>query len=607
MTRKTAIREGELFLNKLFGSAVSRVAQISIWCKGDRNSRFFTDIQNAAKYAVAQALHDRDVYFGCGLYRPGITSGRGKAEDVVAVTSLWCDLDCGKGRAFTSKPEAIRWIRASAPTPSIIVDSGGGYHVYWKIGLFELRSDTDKSLPKRWVRHLQHKAAVKGLKLDSVGDLSRVLRLPGTSNCKGMTPRPVTIYHRPVPGIRYSVGSLIERIRDTEKRSQEIAQGGGELSRLRVALAKLADERASDYQSWLTIGMAIQSEAPGDDGLALWKAFSQRTLKDNYDSKACTAKWKTFAPDGGITVSTIYDMANRDSASGKSKDGIAPARLANLLVTQFEPVQYVDGTLYRYAQGLWVGCEDDVVGAAAMKLLGPAATTSRIRDAVQLVKYQVLCASEDFASNLNYVNLQNGMLDIRSRKIRPHAPKYNSRSQLPFEYDPDAKCPRWKRFLKEVFADDLGKAKTLQQWFGYCLTYETFLQIFMLFVGSGQNGKGVALHVLCCLVGERNFCAIPLDRLERDFVLVKLQDKLVNLSGEIDTSKPLNASMMKVLTGEDVITVDKKYSDPITFKPYAETHLRREPNASLQRSHSRNAAARPVPGVQPTVRRKGSR
>jgi hypothetical protein len=45
----------------------------------------------------------------------------------------------------------------------------------------------------RWKETLKIRARQHGWEVDSVGDLERVLRVPGTLNHKGETPRPVRL------------------------------------------------------------------------------------------------------------------------------------------------------------------------------------------------------------------------------------------------------------------------------------------------------------------------------------------------------------------------------------------------------------------------------
>jgi len=49
----------------------------------------------------------------------------------------------------------------------------------------------------------------------------------------------------------------------------------------------------------------------------------------------------------------------------------------------------------------------------------------------------------------------------------------------------------------------------------------------------------------------------------------QLKDKLVNLGGEMDTSRQLASNTIKTLTGEDTIVADVKHREPITFQPSA--------------------------------------
>src|SRR5262249_4876374 len=151
------------------------------------------------------------------------------------------------------------------------------------------------------------------------------------------------------------------------------------------------------------------------------------------------------------------------------------------------------------------------LGGQARTLLGPSARTAWINDAIQLLQFEVRRELADFHPEPGCINLQNGILKTSNGKLVAHNPRYNSRSQLPFAYDLKAQCPRWKKFIREIFADDPTKGRTLQQWFGYCLTPEVSLQQFVILLGTGSNGKSVVLAVLGALVGKENKSAIPLD------------------------------------------------------------------------------------------------
>lgn len=116
-----------------------------------------------------------DVYYGV-LPR----TGRGGTADHVvdAVNVVWADIDAkampGERGIIDGKQEAwIRLTRMDTP-PTIIVDSGNGYHGYWM-----LRE------PIAW---RQAEAIMRGIAdeigADRVYDKPRILRVPGTHNHK---------------------------------------------------------------------------------------------------------------------------------------------------------------------------------------------------------------------------------------------------------------------------------------------------------------------------------------------------------------------------------------------------------------------------------------
>ena len=104
---------------------------------------------------------------------PRIIKG-GKEEDVKTITCLWADLDANDFKNG-GKREALERLHAFEKMPSMLVDSGHGYHAYWLLN----EATTDAQL----ARGIMKGMALK-LNGDHTFDLSRILRLPGTINKK---------------------------------------------------------------------------------------------------------------------------------------------------------------------------------------------------------------------------------------------------------------------------------------------------------------------------------------------------------------------------------------------------------------------------------------
>lgn len=123
----------------------------------------------------------KDVYFGVAPRR----REQGTADACVRETHvLWADVD---SKHFDgSKAAALFSLGRAQLTPSILVDSGNGFHAYWFLKgdfvPFEYASKAMQGLAK----------AIGG---DAVHDASRILRLPGTHNHKTDPPNPVRILH----------------------------------------------------------------------------------------------------------------------------------------------------------------------------------------------------------------------------------------------------------------------------------------------------------------------------------------------------------------------------------------------------------------------------
>jgi len=124
----------------------------------------------------------RDVYFGVALRNPG----GGKKENVLAIPAVWCDLDL---KDFPTIAAMRKRVMDFPLEPSLIVDSGGGYHVYWV--LKEPAGPEDIPLIEGINRRL-----VTFLNGDSQSvDASRILRVPGTKNTKYKPPKQVYCFH----------------------------------------------------------------------------------------------------------------------------------------------------------------------------------------------------------------------------------------------------------------------------------------------------------------------------------------------------------------------------------------------------------------------------
>ncbi|MEM2619224.1 MAG: phage/plasmid primase, P4 family [Candidatus Hadarchaeales archaeon] len=175
------------------------------------------------------------------------------------------------------------------------------------------------------------------------------------------------------------------------------------------------------------------------------------------------------------------------------------------------------------------------------------------------------------------IPFRNGLYDIREGRMIPHDPKYFYVNVIPHDFDPNAKCPNWEKWLREtVHEEDIP---FLQEWVGYNLYADYPEPGFTVLVGTGQNGKSVFMEVLVALLGHQNVTNISLATLTYDtFGPAELYHKLANISDDIGNEIIKNAGRLKEASSGSYMNAQRKFGHPFDFKNYAKiTYACNEP------------------------------
>jgi hypothetical protein len=140
-----------------------------------------------------------NVYVGCALRSENLGATlRGERKECVALPGLYLDVDWGSGHKKqnlpTTEDDAMGLIGEMGPAPTVLIHSGRGLQAWWLFRepwIFESDADRDEAerLTKGWCSTLRAKAKGHGWDADQVGDLPRVMRLPGLWNRKGVAVR----------------------------------------------------------------------------------------------------------------------------------------------------------------------------------------------------------------------------------------------------------------------------------------------------------------------------------------------------------------------------------------------------------------------------------
>ena len=129
---------------------------------------------------------------------------------------------------------------------------------------------------------------------------------------------------------------------------------------------------------------------------------------------------------------------------------------------------------------------------------------NRIKAALELARSEppISDAGDGWDVNPWLVGVQNGIVDLRTGKLREATQQDRITKFSPVRYDAAAQCPRFEQFLEEVFGGDRELIRFVQKAAGYSLTGSTQEQCVFACWGSGANGKTTLLETLLLVFGD---------------------------------------------------------------------------------------------------------
>lgn len=176
---------------------------------------------------------------------------------------------------------------------------------------------------------------------------------------------------------------------------------------------------------------------------------------------------------------------------------------------------------------------------------------------------------------IQYAPLSNGILSISyannkiTHELLPCSSSFFAPYVLPYNYDPNAKCDTFLKFLSEILSPE--EIKFIRQWFGYCLVPVTLAEKFLILYGVGSNGKSVLLLILILLIGEDNISHVLLQGFESesDFTVGDTVGKLCNIVQEIDRIETFATGFLKEYVSGEMVRANEKFRPAYNFKPTA--------------------------------------
>ena len=236
----------------------------------------------------------------------------------------------------------------------------------------------------------------------------------------------------------------------------------------------------------------------------------------------------------------------------------------------------LEGGVYR--PGEWAAA--DLVGQVATQRVNDAnhagmtgrqisplrrlCSASGIRNVMWLSRSQLRVPLQDLGEHRypDLLPVENGIVDLRTGDLLPHDPKKRFTLQVPLDYDPNAKCPKFLAFIEEVQTDPEIRL-WLHRLLGNSCTGR-MEQLIVCFWGKGANGKSALLEAIQnVLGGDHGFAAAskPESWMDRGKQargeghradMVRLRGRRLVLSTETNAGGMLDEAAVKSWTGGEM-------------------------------------------------------
>ena len=555
----------------------------------------------------------------------------GEAEDVARVVGIPFDVDSDHpvkeaatdqevAKAKQRTIELNSFLRTQGYKAPLIIMSGNGFHVLQKIDI-----PVDEDLPSKLESYFHE--AVPNEDLDSIFDLPRIIKIPGTMSVKGPNTekrphRLSFILAEGDPDVDTALGRHIAELEpyvptaktymptltSTPEEKTERRTGG-----LKPCFKRFAEEggRLTSIGSedhLLRLALVVEAHAKGYSRAQILELFTKaedfdpKTTRDKVDNQlgkiavdglkawSCRAIHKhggclgetcnrykkqvakylpTPPPDPGQLASpdAFFDANN----------SFIPTYLVNYIIETtgeghlLTPITKKGGDVtWRYHPRLGIFRPDGVtyVEKEAKHILGDKAKKYMLAEVVKLMQVETYIDRKEFEEDPDILVLKNGVYNFDAEEVTEHSPQYHAKARLPITYDPDAKAPAILKFLEEVIP---GKVTLFLEWLGYHLIKDYRWADILILVGDGENGKSVLLRLMrTFLGGTENVSDVSLLRLTtNNFAASRLYGKLANIAADVGSEELKDTSQLKTLTGNDWFEAEAKYQEGFSMLNYA--------------------------------------
>jgi putative DNA primase/helicase len=169
-------------------------------------------------------------------------------------------------------------------------------------------------------------------------------------------------------------------------------------------------------------------------------------------------------------------------------------------------------------------------------------------------------------------NVEDGTIDLKTGTLHEHRREDLMTKIAPVKYDPNATCPRWEQFLREIFNDSSDLVLFMQEAIGYTLAGVRPDRIIFLLHGVGLNGKSTLFETVLALMGDYGMATEPETVMQKKHEggisndVAQLRGARFVITSETEKGKKLSASRLKKFAGNDTMNARFLHKEFFNFR-----------------------------------------
>lgn len=178
-----------------------------------------------------------------------------------------------------------------------------------------------------------------------------------------------------------------------------------------------------------------------------------------------------------------------------------------------------------------------------------------LRQMIELARHRVPVVPGDLDADPWLLNVSNGTIDLHTGELREHRRGDLITKVAPVEYDPEATCLTFDRFIDETTSGREDVAAYLQQFLGICVTGDIAEQVLPVWFGSGSNGKNTLIDPIVAIMGDYAGKAAPELLVAKKWTthpteIADLFGKRLVVASETEKNQRLRVQFVKEITGD---------------------------------------------------------